>query len=890
MRRVLFAIIVAAWALCPFSIQADGEDPPDLVAVVRLYTDWRNDPKAYATVSVPLEGLDVTFDAVAAGSGRSLREDAVVVVVPGDQRDAAVARAMEGCIFGEPCRSGGRFTLRPGLIRQVQLKPCVFLDALRQPIPNAEVEILLAESSLHESIGPKVWLADARLDATGRMQSPRVSAQCRLRHVLFTVIHPDCGPMPAVANFFASESENTLFVSALPKDRWRVFVDALGRPMAGATVEILPSSAWPGGRQSETSESRPSVAQGPVVVLDEAGRLRPNPRDSLFMLCSFLVYDPNYGIGIVEPPGGLPGLKESASLFVVPLTAVGTQADERSIWGTVVDVNDDPVAGAVLRCGMIRTPGGGSLQAWWPWQTGGLRQAKVLTDREGRFAMHLPLADSDGKLGRPVPPGATYEVMIEAPAAQDFQRFHGSLAAGQEHRVVLRPKSWAFSGVLVFHDEFGPVRDPEKLRRVTLSIRTQKPDGRVSGADFEPGGWMEKENLPFGTYTATADWGGKHYQFGPVEVTPESPGVVVLMPANVQVDRKLYRGRVVHGITGEPIPGALVMRRPMSGILDPIDSDLTPRLLQLGPELDPDGELAAFLTSYRDLGVTRTDAAGRFETVLPVGARPMGPPPGLLAIQRSFLGAEQLLRFPVGPIEPGMPPQFHEFEPDATGSILLPDMKLFPAGIVVVEPNVPLQFGLSPEKDVAFSYATAQGDATPWLKDFWASPSARQGGSVFRRQKLPVNELQMVYVPADVTLTLTIRRYDEQSAPVVIKGVHLRQGEVLDLGRMEFPKGLQITARAVDSGGKPVEGVTILSFPERMSYRGRGAVTDGEGFARVYVPPHSQGQLVVEYRDRQTWKPVRESTPYRVGGEEDAGRKFVLRLSDGFLEELFKSR
>jgi hypothetical protein len=49
---------------------------------------------------------------------------------------------------------------------------------------------------------------------------------------------------------------------------------------------------------------------------------------------------------------------------------------------------------------------------------------------------------------------------------------------------------------------------------------------------------------------------------------------------------------------------------------------------------------------------------------------------------------------------------------------------------------------------------------------------------------------------------------------------------------------------------------------------------------------HSQGELVVQYHDRETLLPVRESAPYQVAGREDAGREFVLVLSDEFLTQL----
>ena len=213
-------------------------------------------------------------------------------------------------------------------------------------------------------------------------------------------------------------------------------------------------------------------------------------------------------------------------------------------------------------------------------------------------------------------------------------------------------------------------------------------------------------------------------------------------------------------------------------------------------------------------------------------------------------------------------------------------MKLFPAATVTIEPNAPWREGWGSGKWVRFQYLTTSGDPTPWLKDLWARPAQRQGGSVFRKDKLPANRLQRVYVPADVTLKLRIDRLDERSAPVVIEGVRLVQGQVMELGRVDFPPALQVAVRVVDSAGKPLEGINVLC----QDKRGRGAVTNGDGIAHLFVVPNSEGYFIVECWDKETRRLVWEGAPYRVAGPQDAGREFVLPLSDAFLEQLLDSQ
>lgn len=852
-------------------------------AVVRLYIGWKADPKAYKTVVVPLDGLDVVFDALRQAAGGSVPMDATVVVVPDDQQDEAIIEVMDGCLFGEPYRADGRITLWPGRVPPIQLSPCMFQDALRQPIENAEVEVLLADTPYDHLAQVRLWIADAKLDKSGRLLSPKASASCRLCSFLFVVNHPDCGPVPAVLRSYPSEpGEDCLFfVGALPKDRWCVFLDALGQPMAGATVEV--HDGW----------RLESVAQTHLgsVQLDGSGRLRPLYRRPLLEHCCFLVSDPNYGTAIVEPydKTGV-SIDEPVSSCIVPLTPVGTRADGRSLWGTVVDSNEKPVAGAIVRCMEVTIPGHNRLHAFFGRFSLSDKCVKVPTDSEGRFGMHLPLANADGSLGRPVPPDAKYEVVIETLPRLGLESFSGSLPAGQEHIITMQPIGAApknFTGMLVFTDGRRAVRDVEKLKLVTLSIRSL---GSNSQLGYAPGGWLEQENLPFGTYSATAEWDGVLYVFGPVEVTADSPQTVVLAPSEIRPAERMYCGRVIHGVTGRPVARAVVMQMPLPDrrIIDALGEELEDQIVHLGPELATGEDVLRILEEQVGWPMARTGADGHYEIALPTGEQP-DPMRRLVAIAKGFLGAEQQLRLVQPQIDEKGQQRTEWFEPDATGKISLPDMKLFPAGIVVIDPCIPRQSGPNRDRDVRFHYTTAHGDPTPWLKDFWMTPIANQGQSVFYKQRLPVNQLQSVYVPAGVTLTLVIQRQETASAPIMVENVRLTQGETLDLGRVEFARAIQVVVRVLDSQGQPLEGITVRCLAERIGYGFRQGVSDGEGRAHVHIPPNSQGQLIVDFFDRETRTNVREGISYQIA-DEDAGKEFVLSLSDEFLKGLLESR
>ncbi len=853
-------------------------------AVVRLYIDWKTDPKAYKTMTVPLDGLDVVFDTIRQGAGGSVPMDATVVVVPDDQQDEAIATVMDGCLFGEPYRADGRITLWPGPVSRIQQSPCLFEDALRQPIENAEVQILLADTPYDHLARVRLWIADAKLDKNGRLSSPKASASCRLCSFLFVVNHPDCGSVPAVLRSYPSErvKDSCFLVGTLPKDRWCVFLDALGKPMAGAMVEVYFALRWGAAIQTPIDS----------VQLDEAGRLRPPYRSPFLQQCCFLVSDPNYGTAIVEPydETGV-SIAEPVSSCIVPLTPVGTRADERSLWGTVVDSNEKPVAGAIVRCREVTIPGRNRLYAFFGQQALTGKCAKVPTDDAGRFGMHLPLANADGSLGRPVPPDAKYEVVIETPPRLGLESFSGSLAAGVEHTITMQPIGTApksFTGVLVFTDGRKPVTDPEKLAQVSLSIRAPTSNGQMG---YGPGGWMGRESLPFGTYTATARWDSVLYAFGPVEVTADSPQTVVLAPREIRPAERMYCGRVIDGITGQPVARAIVMPRPFpeTAIAENLGDERMDQILYLGPEAADDDELLRVLEQEVGWPMAHTGADGRYEFVAAVDGQP-GQYVELVAIAKGFLGAEQQLRLVQPQIDENGQQRTDWFEPDAMGKVSLPDMKLFPAGTVVIDPCIPRQNGPNRESDVRFHYTTAHGDPTPWLKAFWMAPIANQGQSVFYKRRLPINQLQSVYVPAGVTLTLVIQRQETAFAPIMVENVRLAQGETLDLGRVEFARAIQVVVRVLDSKGQPLEGITVRCLAERIGYGLRQGVSDGEGRAHVHIPPNSQGRLIVDFFDRETRTNVREGVAYRVAGEEDAGKEFVLSLSDEVLKGLLESR
>ncbi|HUT47219.1 MAG TPA: hypothetical protein VMX36_13115, partial [Sedimentisphaerales bacterium] len=151
------------------------------------------------------------------------------------------------------------------------------------------------------------------------------------------------------------------------------------------------------------------------------------------------------------------------------------------------------------------------------------------------------------------------------------------------------------------------------------------------------------------------------------------------------------------------------------------------------------------------------------------------------------------------------------------------------------------------------------------------------------------NHIQSVYIAAGVEQTIKIfRRRETQWAPVVIPGVKLRQGEILDLGRIDFKPNFKVAVKVIDSSSKPVEGVAVSGLDENGLFMGQKPVTNENGIVMLYVPPHSKGRFTVTYFDKSTRKNIHEGISYETAGQEDAGKQFTLQISDEMLYQFFK--
>jgi hypothetical protein len=431
----------------------------------------------------------------------------------------------------------------------------------------------------------------------------------------------------------------------------------------------------------------------------------------------------------------------------------------------------------------------------------------------------------------------------------------------------------------VFENESGPVTDPNALKYVRLEMGPYK---------WTYSGWMQDARFIPGTYQASANWNGKYYIFEPVEVIEESPQIVAFKIKQIHTNNITYRGQVVNGITGAPMPGTIVMMRSAGFYGD--TSGLQPQQWQeiysAGPQLDPnDLAFAPLKKIFEFTKIVRADTNGWFQLVLGPGT--IDELDEIVAIAKDYIAAKQYLDsdyVQVEDLQTGLR-RFttKKIEPDQNGNVALRPMKLFPAATIIIEPRIP---NLSSRTDhkLRFYWQFSEEDTTP-LKTALQDASPR----LFYKWDLQSNRIQTVYIPAGLPLTLKVHTFLKEWGGANLGIVKFDQGQVLDLGQVNFQKAFQVAVKVIDSKGQPLQQVPVIHLDEDNYHWGQMSLSDETGIAWLYVQPNSKGRFTLP---QQFFGSVGERSDrgagYQVAGPEDEGKEFTLMLSDQMLEQLFK--
>lgn len=614
---------------------------------------------------------------------------------------------------------------------------------------------------------------------------------------------------------------------------WR-FTDALGEPLADADVEI-----W----LADPRGSRIHVGR---TTLDSAGRPGWRPSSNNPGTAYFVVSHADYGCAEVRQPFG------SDAEIITPLVRKGTVAAERAIRGRVVDANGAPVAGAVIRCPHVRTLGEGLINATNETPQG-------ITDANGAFSFYMPNRRTRDDRGELIPPRSRYYTRIEAPKVFGLLPHVEPIENGRESLIVLERGDRLRQ--LHFEDPNGEITDPTKLGTITISLR--RPGRNVLTLYYD--NWNDGVPLVPGTYEASMQGSGENCQFEPVELTQDSPeDVIFKLPIPVT-----YYGQVVHGLAGRPMPGAFVLVMSSSSNkrlcdLTVEEWDTLHRLpdnpAQDDPALDPLRRIYGFTR------LVRTDSTGGYGIALEADESFYG----FVAFEQDYLAVIQ---------------RRHALEADADRFAEVPTIKLFPAATVLVETVIDKE-----HPSIMPKWQIEEQPQPAWVGELLAIDNNHESSLEYDDWLQP-NVRQAVSVPAGVRLRLRLETpYDDEFCPLLIpQEICLAQGQTLDLGPFTFERAIGVQVKAIDSVGQTIEGIPI-----RLAQAGKDGVcwgiahnTDEQGIARFYVVPNSTGSFgVLHHNDDGVH--LTETLDYEVGGPEDAGREFVLQISDELIAYLLQ--
>lgn len=450
-----------------------------------------------------------------------------------------------------------------------------------------------------------------------------------------------------------------------------------------------------------------------------------------------------------------------------------------------------------------------------------------------------------------------------------------------------------YKPTIVVRTDEGVVTDSEKLGAIEIvtdhgsSATGTMKLSRLSNVGLNPG-----------VYFAEAIWDRTLYIFEPVDLTESRPDVVVFSVQETRPAHVIYRGQVVHGITGQPIHKALVVRdtyatRDASGL----EPGQWKAIKALGPHPDPADPALVPLWSKlsgrsddRAGPCTLTDENGWFRIEFQHPA--LRDREALRILDEDFLGCIQQLQFFNTSRDRPKNRRFIEpLVPDENGFVTLGPLRMFPGGTLVIHPVIP-DFGSRRNREPLRLVRRVCGGPQPvWLQDAFPPVSERLGAGLSRQIELRPNLTQTVYILAGVDQDFTLSHQSADPPPPLSLGpMRFEQGQVIDLGRVEFDESIVVTVKVVDQEGTPISGLNIYRIDQRGKGGRIGRQTDGEGRVPVKVATHSTGRFCFIYDDYEIHKRIEECVPFVVGGEEDAGREFTLTLSDEMVERLAQPR
>jgi hypothetical protein len=741
---------------------------------VRVYADWVNQPREYELVSVPLQQLSVSKHHIAQAFGRDPGRAALIVTAD-DQEDPTARVILDGfaCLYfyDTAARQIPIWPQRHRNWRHIyktsRRESWVFRDADGNPLPNVTVDICIASRNFYDST-PHIWLKTVATSNDAKLELPMLLAFGQVFHGF--VHHPDCGVVRvSKPSSGGGPDKCQIRVPARPKDNWCVFADALGDPIPNATVEVCWGPKW-----IDTER----ILRSQEVTLDEQGRLKPPVWDPNLAASHFILQHPDYGRVLIEPSrerrGPPPQRLETCT---VPLVKIGTEADRRSIWGTVVDPNQKPLPDVIIGTGP-------SIQSSM-WRT--------LTDPNGRFCWYLPW--KAGYNGKPMlrPLGHKHYVVVAPPADSGLAELKTHLESGRESTITLQPLEEipapkpsetqnSYFHRFAFEDQNGLITDTEMLSNISIEVFGPISPANPRGMQvWQFDKWKEGIQSPVGTYMAH-DRNQKRTRFDMLRVGPDSSELLVFKATPAFV----CEGLVTDGVTGQPLKDAVVVVS--GGFRESYDLRLTQYDWQqlYARAMDPFARPQYKLKKDAPAVIgwpTVTDETGYYH----INFRPgqVGREPRLLILKQGYMPF-----YNFGSVDTSNRMTRADCDanwPTASDSqvLHLEVTKLFPGATVLFELDAPDDG--AKKLPMRFKWQLEGDDGLSWRQDF----EEAQPGLRFLHTPMDIwpGPTYAIPIPAEQTITIQLSENRENLwLPIVMAGIMLERGEVLDLGRITLER------------------------------------------------------------------------------------------------------
>ena len=613
-------------------------------------------------------------------------------------------------------------------------------------------------------------------------------------------------------------------LSHFPKHT-HVVVDALGDPIPFAKV-TLTLAPRPANSVKTTTIRDDNLATAPIVDTearvigewtDEYGRIAFPEIEPPKFVCLMQIQHSEYGIGRCEVLFWGPNTQ-----LRLPFAPRNSEFQKRSLTGAIVSPEGQPIAGAVVTCGHVRTAGAGLINGVFP-------RGEIVTDEKGRFSFYLPNENPDRTRGDIIPPNSRYEVTITKPDDDSFFPVTGTFSNVEPVRIEM-PKPTRFHRFRFEATKENWLEKPEHWQK----LQVQRVDSNRESVRLDPQSLFRGRRVLEGTYNATFYHNGGNIHFEPLKVDQDSPKELIFrLPKAVT-----YHGRVVNGVTGAAVPNAIVIgwrstARNNLALLTEADW----KVLDMAPSNPPlDHPAMKLLNKFYGIGgLVRTDHEGRFEVVRPPDLEFYG----LMAFDQNSVP----FKVRIGSLKP-----------DPNQRIDVSDFPLFPAAKVIVCPIFE-----GDRLSVMPQGLPTKGNQPDWFRLFQANKPWSDRDFEYVHW-LTINERQPIHVPAGVEMRIRFESpYDDKWSPALIdKPFRLEAGTVTDMGELQFQPSLPAEVLVTNSAGKPVEGFAVRRKYDPDDAWGIAHNTDENGKALFHIHPNSSGEFRV--MDLQGPKEITQAT------------------------------